>query len=123
MVLIPIVLISGEPLAWRWLQLLPAIALQAVFCLGLAFIVARLGARIPDMVEILPFVARVWMYSSGVMYSVHVFTRGHAAWVSIVTSANPAYVYVLLARHALLVGSAVTVGGWLTAIAWAVGSY
>ena len=75
-VLIPIVLISGEPMTWRWLELVPAIALQALFCLGLAFVVARIGARVPDMTEILPFVSRVWMYTSGVMYSVQVFTQG-----------------------------------------------
>ena len=69
-VLIPIVLLSGEPMTWRWLELVPAIALQAMFCLGLAFVVARIGARVPDMTQMLPFVSRVWMYMSGVMYSV-----------------------------------------------------
>ncbi|MGH8961586.1 MAG: ABC transporter permease [Jatrophihabitantaceae bacterium] len=121
-VLIPIVLISGEPLAWRWLQLVPAIALQALFCLGLAFIVARLGARVPDMAEILPFVSRIWMYTSGVMYSVTVFTRGHASWVHTVMTLNPGYVYLQLARHALLVGTPATASNWLVAIGWAVGT-
>ena len=121
-VLIPIVLISGEPLTWRWLELAPAIALQALFCLGLAFVVARLGARVPDMAEILPFVSRMWMYTSGVMYSVQIFTQGHAGWVSRVMTLNPAYVYLTLARHALLVGSPATAGNWLIAIAWAVGT-
>ena len=61
-----------------------------LFCLGLAFVVARLGARVPDMAEILPFVTRMWMYTSGVMYSVQVFTPGHAAWVSNIMSSTPA---------------------------------
>jgi teichoic acid transport system permease protein len=121
-VLIPIVLISGEPLTWRWLELVPAIALQAVFCLGLAFVVARLGARVPDMTEILPFVSRMWMYTSGVMYSVQVFTRGHPGWVSTVMSVNPGYVFLVLARHALLVGSPATAVNWLVALGWAVGT-
>ncbi len=55
-VMIPIVLISGEPLTWRWLELVPAIGLQSMFCLGLAFVVARIGARIPDTTQVLPFV-------------------------------------------------------------------
>jgi teichoic acid transport system permease protein len=122
LVLIPIVLISGEPLTWRWLELAPAIALQALFCLGLAFVVARLGARVPDMTEILPFVSRMWMYTSGVMYSVQVFTQGHAGWVSSVMTLNPAYVYLTLARNALLVGNPATLFNWVTAIAWAVGT-
>jgi teichoic acid transport system permease protein len=122
-VLIPIVLISGEPLTWRWLELVPALALQTTFCVGLAFVVARLGARVPDMTEILPFLSRMWMYTSGVMYSVQVFTRGHAAWVGNVMTLNPGYAYLTLARHALLVGSPASTSSWLIAIAWAVGTF
>jgi len=122
LVLIPIVLISGEPLTWRWLELAPALALQSMFCLGLAFVVARLAARVPDMTEILPFVSRLWMYASGVMYSVQGVTQGHAAWVSSVMTLNPGYVYLELARNALLVGNPISPSAWLIAIAWAVGS-
>jgi teichoic acid transport system permease protein len=122
LVLIPIVLIRGEPLTWRWLELAPVIALQALFCLGLAFIVARIGARVPDTTQVLPFVSRVWMYASGVMYSVQVFTQGHPGWVSTVLTLNPGYVYLSLARHALLVGSPATPMSWVTAFAWSVGT-
>jgi teichoic acid transport system permease protein len=122
LVLIPIVLISGEPLTWTWLQLVPALTLQAMFCLGLAFFVARLSARIPDMTEILPFVSRLWMYTSGVMYSVQVFTQGHAAWVGTVMSLNPGYVYLVLDRHALLIGNPATTFNWLVGLAWAGGT-
>jgi teichoic acid transport system permease protein len=121
-VMVPILLISGEPLTWSWLELAPAIGLQALFCLGLAFIVARIAARVPDTTQILPFVSRVWMYMSGVMYSVQVFTKGHPGWVSSVLTLNPGYVYLSLARHALLVGSPATFTTWLTAIAWSVGT-
>lgn len=122
MVLIPIVLISGAPLSSRWLELVPAIALQALFCLGLAFVVARIGARVPDTTEVLPFVSRMWMYTSGVMYSVQVFTRGHSGLVSSALTLNPGYVYMSLARHALLVGNPAPLTMWLTAIAWSVGA-
>jgi teichoic acid transport system permease protein len=121
-VLIPIVLLSGEPLTWNWLLLVPALALQAMFCLGLAFFVARLAAGVPDMTEILPFVSRLWMYMSGVMYSVQVFTRGHPAWVGQVMSLNPGYVYLALDRHALLIGSPATTLNWLLALAWGGGT-
>jgi teichoic acid transport system permease protein len=121
-VMVPILLLSGEPVAWRWLELAPAIGLQALFCLGLAFVVARVGARIPDTTQVLPFVSRIWMYASGVMYSVQVFTSGHPAWVSTALTLNPGYVYLQLARHALLVGSPATPINWLTAIAWSVGT-
>jgi teichoic acid transport system permease protein len=121
-VLFPILLISGEPLTWRWLLLAPALALQAMFCLGLAFVVARLGARIPDMTEILPFVTRVWMYISGVMYSVTGITHGHSRWVTLVMTLNPGYVFLALARNALLIGNPATLTNWFVAFAWAVGT-
>ena len=58
-VLVPILLLSGVTPTWRWLELAPAIAVQSLFCLGLAFVVARIGARIPDTTQILPFLPRV----------------------------------------------------------------
>lgn len=122
LILIPIVLITGEPLAWRWLELAPAIALQALFCLGLAFVVARLGAKVPDMTEILPFVSRIWMYTSGVMYSVQVFGQRFPGWASGIMKLNPGFVYLTLARHALLVGNPAPASSWLVAIAWAGGT-
>jgi teichoic acid transport system permease protein len=121
-VMVPILLISGEPLRPQWLELVPAVVLQSMFCLGLAFAVARVGARVPDTTQVLPFVSRVWMYSSGVMYSVQVFSKGHPGWVSTVLTYNPGAVYLALARHALLVGSPVTPKTWLIAAAWAVGT-
>jgi teichoic acid transport system permease protein len=120
-VLVPILLISGEPVRLQWLELVPAIGLQTLFCLGLAFLVARIGARVPDTTQILPFLARVWMYMSGVMYSVQVFTQGQPHWVGAILRLNPANVYLNLARNALLVSNPVTLQTWLLGIAWGVG--
>jgi teichoic acid transport system permease protein len=120
-VLVPILLLSGEPVTWRWLQLVPAIALQSMFCLGLAFTVARIGARVPDTTQVLPFLARVWMYVSGVMYSVQVFTQGHSGWIATVMTLNPGNVYLTLARSAVIVGSPAPATTWLVGIAWSVG--
>lgn len=67
-VLIPIVLLTGGRPALRWLLLIPALALQALFCLGLALLMARVGATVPDTSQILPFVLRTWLYLSGVFF-------------------------------------------------------
>ena len=115
-------MISGEPVTWHWLELIPALALQAMFCLGLSFAVARIGARVPDTTQVLPFVSRVWTYMSGVMYSVQVFAQGHSPWVGTVLTLNPGYVYLSLARHALIVGSPASTKTWLIAAAWSVGT-
>jgi teichoic acid transport system permease protein len=102
-VMIPIVLITGEVPTWNWFILIPAILLQTMFCLGLAFIMARIGAKIPDTSQILPFLLRTWLYVSGVFYSIEAFTkRFHSAFIHHALEANPGAVYVELARMALL---------------------
>ena len=121
-VLVPILLVSGEPVSPKWVLLVPAVLLQAMFCLGLAFAVARLGATLPDTTQILPFFSRIWMYLSGVMFSIPVFIKGHSAIVGWVLTYNPGSVYVQLARGAVLVGFSSSPTIWLVGFAWGVGT-
>jgi teichoic acid transport system permease protein len=86
----------------KWLYLLPALALQFVFNLGLAMMVARLGAKIPDLRQLLPYALRVWMYASGVLYSASVFAEALPAWAVPIVHANPMLVYIELGRYALM---------------------
>ncbi len=120
LILLPIVLLTGEPLTWHWLEVVPVIAMQSLFCLGLAFFAARIGTRIPDMVQILPFVTRLWLYLSGVMFSVQSFTRSHPGVLTIILKYNPGGVYLSLARHALLIDNPVSRSTWVAGLAWAV---
>jgi teichoic acid transport system permease protein len=120
-IIIPIVLLTGEPLTLGWLKLIPALFLQSMFCLGLAFIVARLGAHVPDTSQVLPFVTRVWTYTSGVMYSVTRFTQNRPHWIGVVLTHNPGYVYLTLARSALLTGVPASPTMWFYGAAWGVG--
>jgi teichoic acid transport system permease protein len=117
----PIVVITGEPLSWRWLELVPGLALQSMFCLGLAFILARIGARVPDTSQLLPFAIRVWLYTSGILYSVKVFAKGHGQWVKDALQINPGAVFVNLDRHALLTHNPVSAFDWGLGIAWGLG--
>lgn len=119
-VVVPILLLNKVTPNLRWLEILPSVALQAMFCLGITFGISRIAARIPDTTQLLPFIARVWMYTSGVMYSVRVFAKGHPGWVGTVLTINPAAVYLALARHALL-GTPMSSWTWLYGAAWAVG--
>jgi teichoic acid transport system permease protein len=120
LIMLPIVLITGERPRWQWLLLVPAIALQSMFCLGLAFFIARIGAKIPDTSQLLPFLIRTWLYVSGVFYSIHTFAADHAHWVKVVLQVNPGAVYVELVRAALIEGPRGDHLWWLAA-GWAVG--
>lgn len=119
-VMIPIVLLTGERPTLNWLLLIPAVGLQSLFCLGLAFIMARIGAKVPDTSQILPFVLRTWLYVSGVFFSIHTFAAPHAHWVKEVLTINPGAVYVELARSALIEGNPkLAPYTWWYAVGWA----
>ncbi|HEV7193326.1 MAG TPA: ABC transporter permease [Jatrophihabitantaceae bacterium] len=119
-VLIPIVLITGERPRLSWLLLVPVIALQALFCLGIACAIARIGAKVPDTSQILPFVMRTWLYASGVFYSISAFTKHRGHLVKMLLQINPGGVYVELARNALLKSPPpLPHYEWLYAVGWA----
>src|SRR5215472_11617170 len=102
LVLFPIVLITGEPLTWYWLLLVPVLLLQATFNMGAALIMARLGAGAQDFSQLIPFLTRIWRYFCGVMYSIASLPASLPEWAKNVLSFNPAAVYISLTRYAII---------------------
>jgi teichoic acid transport system permease protein len=102
-VLTAIVLATGEPLTWYWLLAIPALLLQAVFNVGMGLFLARLGAGADDFSQLMPFLVRTWMYTSGVMYSIQTisFLQRHPT-ISYVLQVNPAAIFIDLVRNAIL---------------------
>jgi len=118
-VLVPIVLLTGEPVRVQWLEVVPALALQSGFCVGLAFIFARIGAKLPDVSQMLPFILRVWLYASGMMFSNDQMTKNMDPWIGDLLNINPAAEFMYLYRGALLESApSATVNEWLIALAW-----
>jgi teichoic acid transport system permease protein len=111
-VLAIIVLAAGEPLTWYWLLVLPVLLLQAIFNVGAGLILARIGAGVDDVSQLLPFVVRTWMYTSGVMFSIQTLKSltGHHK-LAYVLQANPAAVYITLVRTALLKSQRLSIPG------------
>ncbi|MEH1124956.1 ABC transporter permease [Micromonospora sp. CPCC 206061] len=121
-VLIGIVLVSGEPITVEWLLLVPTLFLQSVFNTGLALAMARLGAKLTDVKQVIPFVMRTWMYGSGVLYSVENFEKHLPAGVAVLVEANPLLIYIELARHSLMESAPLASPVpqlWLLAVGWA----
>ncbi|MET8584441.1 ABC transporter permease [Streptomyces collinus] len=87
-----------------WLLIVPVLCLQFLFNTGLAMIVARMGAKTPDLAQLMPFVLRTWMYASGVMFSISKMMEGRPEWVVRLLQVNPAAVYMDLMRFALIDG-------------------
>jgi teichoic acid transport system permease protein len=102
-ILVAIVLGFGEPLTGYWLLAIPALLLQTMFNAGMGLFLARLGAGADDFSQLMPFLVRTWMYTSGVMFSIPTIKtlQGHQT-LTFLLQANPAAVYISLVRNAIL---------------------
>lgn len=122
-VLFVVAIIFGSYPGLSWLLILPVLALQFLFNTGLALIMARMGAKTPDLAQLMPFVMRTWMYASGVMFSIPVMLKDQPGWIADVLQWNPAAVYMDLMRYALIdgYGSAnLPPHVWAVALGWSV---
>ncbi|CAM5456339.1 Transport permease protein OS=Streptomyces tendae OX=1932 GN=GUR47_02610 PE=3 SV=1 [Streptomyces tendae] len=122
-VLFAVVIGFGSYPSLSWLLVLPALVLQFLFNMGLALIVARMGAKTPDLAQLMPFIMRTWMYASGVMFSIPIMLEDKPAWLADVLQWNPAAVYMDLIRFALIDGYGsenLPPHVWAVALGWAV---
>ncbi|MFD5714424.1 ABC transporter permease [Streptomyces pharetrae] len=123
--LIAILLAFGVPPTASWVLAIPVLVLQFTFNAGVSMMLARFGAKTPDIAQLMPFVLRTWMYVSGVMWSIEHVLSAHTdlpSWVTPVLQANPAAVYIDLMRFALIDSfhaSQLPPHVWLLATGWA----
>jgi teichoic acid transport system permease protein len=101
-VLVVIMLVSGEYPSWYWLLLIPVVLLQSLFNTGAALIVARLGGSLADVSELIPFFLRISRYFCGVMYLIITLPAALSLWEKQVLSLNPFAVYISLVRVAFM---------------------
>lgn len=109
------------PITWHWLLLPVAIALTYMFTTGVGFLMARLVASLPDFANLLPFVLRVLMYGSGVIWSINRITDKFPEMEPYLRY-QPVGVYLELARQSILDEPTVPLvwSQWLLGAAWAV---
>ncbi|WP_435867414.1 ABC transporter permease [Streptomyces xanthophaeus] len=122
--LIVLLLAFGQTPNPAWLLAVPTLLLMAVFAAGCAMTMARIGSKSPDVSQLMPFVLRTWMYSSGVMWSIDQMleTDDLPHWVLVVLKNNPAAVYIDLMRFSLIDSfnaHALPPHVWPVAIGWA----
>ncbi|WIM96882.1 ABC transporter permease [Actinoplanes oblitus] len=121
MVVLLAIVIVKEPVNLEWLLIIPAIILQSIFNIGLALACARLGSKLRDVKQLIPFVMRFWLYGSAVLYPVTRFTEHLHGWKLFAVELNPLLVFIELYRHSLMEN--VTLAGsptqlWIEAIIW-----
>jgi teichoic acid transport system permease protein len=119
-VLLVIVVVTGEPVTLMWITLPLVLAMQILFTTGFALILARWGARSSDINQLLPFFTRTWRYVSGVFFSITVFTASMPNAVETVLLLNPGAVYIDLVRDSLMVSESSDPVVWIMGAVWAV---
>ncbi|MGW4406056.1 ABC transporter permease [Nonomuraea sp. NPDC004702] len=133
-VLLVLVVVMGEFPTWFWLLVPVALLLQTMFNIGLSLVLARLGASLRDVNQLLPFVLRTWLYASGVFFSIQYKIVGYPdpvtgepvggvglpQWVADVMYLNPAASTIEFMRDILIHASSPRPLVWLSCAFWAV---
>ncbi|UPO78657.1 ABC transporter permease [Arthrobacter sp. Helios] len=109
-----------EEITWRWLLLVPALALQLIFNLGVGFLLAPLVARFNDLVHVISFLMRFWLFASCVMFSID----RYSSWPLIKSAVelNPLYLLLSIVRSSLLYAETPPWQSWAALAAWAFGA-
>ncbi len=117
-----IVVPTGESPSATWLLLVPVLLVQSMFNLGLAMVVARLAFHFRDIQHFLPYVLRMWMYLSGIFFTVDFVENRLGSDHVLVTlfEWNPAYVYASLTRQAMLDAHPIDPSMWAVGALWGV---
>lgn len=103
LVMFVVAILTGVAPSPRWLALVPLIVIQLVFTVGLAMIAARVTTHFVDTIQILPFVFRLLLYGSGVIFSVDAYVEADS-WAHVVFLANPMYCFITLGRWSVMGG-------------------
>lgn len=111
------VVATGERPSMRWLALPAVLVAQFLFNFGAALLVARIGASLSDLQQLLPHLFRLLFYASGVIFSVEAFVTS-PGWRR-AFALNPIYDVITCARWCLVGEPA---DGWVVAglLAWCI---
>ncbi|MFP3396168.1 ABC transporter permease [Brevibacterium sp. H602] len=120
MVIVLAVVPPLEEITWRVVLVIPVIALQTIFNVGLACFLARLGHKIPDLTNFMTIISRFWLYGSGVFFSIEDRLADHPALLAIMQY-NPMHAYLTLVRNSLLYGIDSDPKMWIVGMVWAFG--
>jgi teichoic acid transport system permease protein len=118
-VLIILVLATGEPLTPLWLLIPVVLTLQTMFNIGAGLFIARVGAFMRDMNQLLPFIVRTWLYASGVFFSIEQRTAGLPDFLRRLLEFNPAAAFIEFMRDLLVYQHAPESWAWVTCVFWA----
>ena len=65
-----VTVVDADAPGWNWVGIPPILVASAAISLGLGFFAARIGAFLTDLQQLLPHLFRIFLYVSGVLFSV-----------------------------------------------------
>lgn len=112
-------LIAGNPFTWGTLAAIPFLIMLVLFAAGLASFFATLQVYFRDATSFMPYIVRIWLYGSPVLWTLDQVPAGLHA----VAQANPLFSLLGGFTEALTQGVVPSLNIWLTALAWSVGTF
>ncbi|RPF20126.1 ABC transporter permease [Myceligenerans xiligouense] len=109
-------------LTWHWLEIIPALALVTLLNTGISLFMARYGYGKPDLLQVLPFITRLLMYGSGVLFPITRFVSGTdqtSVVIRAILEYQPVAVFLRLFRMIMMDDVTIPYDPWLWA--WAGG--
>jgi len=116
-VMVTLLVATGESLSWTWLLLAPLLVVQSLFNLGLSFITGRITFHFQDTLQILPYVLRLMFYLSGIIFSIDQVAQSRPMLGTLLVVLNPFAAFVELTR-AVTIGNQVDPAAWVVVSVW-----
>ena len=111
---------TGNWPGWRLVWLLPIFVAHLAMNLGLAALVARLAVPFRDVSNLIPFLVRIWLYLSPIIWTLELLESADVpSWLPTLMNFNPMFHFLSVYRTALL-GWDFDPGALLGAGIWAV---
>ncbi len=113
--------LAGNPWGWTTFVVAPLfLALLVLFVSGLAAIFAALQVYFRDTSAFLPYIMRIWLYTSPVLWTIDMISDRAA--VARIAPFNPLYSLLGGYGQALQLGQLPSASVWLAAIGWTLAS-
>ncbi|MFI2485271.1 ABC transporter permease [Promicromonospora kroppenstedtii] len=109
----------AEEYTWRIALVPAALALQVMFTTGLALLVGRWAAALPDITNLIGMAMRVWLYASAVFFSFDnlIDDPVQRMWLE----ANPMFIVLDIVRDCVLYATTPDPMRWVWLGGWSVG--
>lgn len=116
-------LLGGTGWSWGMLAAIPFLALIIIFSQGLAALFATMQVYFRDTASFLPYINRIWLYASPVLWSIESVPPSFSAAVDKLSVINPLFSLLGGYSEALVYGNVPDLRTWIEASIWALVSF